>query len=265
MLRQAPPGSTNQEPVTHLTPTHGQDRGTPACWCHLSCIQLKKGFLRALMLTAACTTPFALQSEARAVDCITGINNIQSLITANTCTTSAGWGIRYVSHSASLSPLDQLSFTGGGQNLSYQITGFLNNFSPSGSPYNFQFDVISIPAGRYLSQFSTNLSSSVIPLADNSGSSTSVSTAAGSATGNMASSASTPGSKSYADTTTITDSFSVTLNVTNGFTEQFNGSITTLPNTTPPASGVPAPLPLVGAGGAFHFSRRMRRRLSLHS
>ena len=33
----------------------------------------------------------------------------------------------------------------------------------------------------------------------------------------------------------------------------------------PPAAAVPGPLPLLGAGAAFGFSRRLRRRVALRS
>jgi MYXO-CTERM domain-containing protein len=53
--------------------------------------------------------------------------------------------------------------------------------------------------------------------------------------------------------------FTTTLNVTSGFVSQVTSGI----SQRDPGTRVPGPLPLLGAGAAFGFSRRIRNRIKV--
>jgi len=55
-------------------------------------------------------------------------------------------------------------------------------------------------------------------------------------------------------------------NVTSNPLRQYNGgTITIVTNANPPTSSVPGPLPLLGAGAAYGYSRRLRSRILAHA
>jgi hypothetical protein len=57
------------------------------------------------------------------------------------------------------------------------------------------------------------------------------------------------------------DSFTSTLTVTNGVIQSVTSTVNVVDAPTP--SEVPGPLPLLGAGAAFGFSRQLRQRVKL--
>ena len=71
---------------------------------------------------------------------------------------------------------------------------------------------------------------------------------------------STAGSPSTFTSNTISSAFTNTFQVTTNAFTQFDNSMTQQASTAPPSS-VPGPLPILGAGAAFGFSRKLRSRI----
>jgi hypothetical protein len=74
------------------------------------------------------------------------------------------------------------------------------------------------------------------------------------------------GTKTYASTSVLTDAFIATVGVTQGsiesFTQSFNFQNTPIDPPGPGPQGVPGPLPVLGAGIAFGYSRKLRKRIA---
>jgi MYXO-CTERM domain-containing protein len=66
------------------------------------------------------------------------------------------------------------------------------------------------------------------------------------------------GNKTYSPKI-ASDTFTSTLTVTSGVIQSVTSTVNVVP--APPSSKVPGPLPLLGAGAAFGFSRRLRQRV----
>ena len=116
------------------------------------------------------------------------------------------------------------------------------------------------PASRHLTAYSASITSSFSNSDNGSWGITSAVTGQ-QALGTYVSPNGVTGSKTYSDTTTISDSFAGVFALNGGEFTQFTSTFNTAPDPVPPSS-VPGPVPVLGAGAAFAFSRRLRRRIA---
>jgi len=218
----------------------------------------KKIKLNAAMLLIAGTVGFAGANPAQAALCST-ITTISDLGAGNSCTTAGGWIFKLNSFSG-FGAADSLSFTGGGTPTSFLTYGILQQagaWTSAGNPYQFNY-TITAPPTRLLASYTSSLTSSVSGLPGGDAGSWDVSGTPGAAMATFSTPMGMNGNKSYATNLTA-DTFTATMNVTSGQIQ----SVTSTINTKNPPSAVPGPLPLLGAGAAFGFSRRLRNRVKL--
>jgi hypothetical protein len=214
--------------------------------------------LNAAILLAAGTVGVASANPAHAVDCLT-ITTIGSLGIGNSCTTAGGWNFT-LTNFGGFNPADNLSFTGGStasSSLTYGILQQAGSWTSSGNPYTFNYTV-SAPTPRLLSSYSSSLTSSVSQVTGGDAGNWGVSGTPGAANAVFSTPNSTNGSKAYS-TNLASDTFTATLLVTSGEIQ----SVTSTINSKAPGTTAPGPLPLLGAGAAFGFSRRLRNRVKL--
>jgi hypothetical protein len=218
--------------------------------------------LNAAILLAAGTVGVASANPAQAALCST-ITNISGgptgLGAGNSCNTAGGWIFTLNSFSG-FGATDALSFTGGGiitAPLTYGILQQAGSWTSANNPYTFNYSVTA-PTPRLLSSYSSSLTSSVSGVEGGDAGTWDVNGTPGAAMAVFSTPTSTNGFKSYS-TNLSSDTFSATLNVSTGQIQ----SVTSTINTREPSSAVPGPLPLLGAGAAFGFSRRLRNRVKL--
>jgi hypothetical protein len=123
-----------------------------------------------------------------------------------------------------------------------------------GSPYTFSYSVAALAPNQKIVSYTSDLSSSVAPGTD---------AGTWSVTGNNGpaiTSLGTPAATLSTSPILTTATFTGSLNVTAGNIQQVNSTITAQTQST---SEVPSPLPILGAGAAFSFSRRIRNRIKL--
>lgn len=130
------------------------------------------------------------------------------------------------------------------------------------SPLTFSFKVDVVPGfGHEMASYTAQLGSTQIPLASNAGTISVVSALlgpAGAANGTLTGSSSIAGASSPYGPGVFSDTFTLSVAATGGTIDTYS---TTL-NQRLPVSEVPAPLAILGAGTAFGFSRRLRRRVA---
>lgn len=214
----------------------------------------RKAFLAAGLLSGAALSSIVLAAPASAAPLCTTFNTLSALA-GNTCTQGV-WDF-FLPSIGSFAPLDAIQFTGGGNSFSYVITAeAIDQFNVG--PYNLVYTVTATAPGKYFSAFTAQTSATVPPLANNTGSYKITSTnAPGTATGMQTGATSITGSQPYSTQTFLTDSFTSVLTVTGGKIQGVQGTIILAEKS----STVPGPLPLLGAGAAFGFSRRIRSRI----
>lgn len=223
-------------------------------------LKLRRFKASGLALVCVAGTTFLASNPAKAVSC-GDINTIQDLITAGSCTSKTAT-LTYTSFTG-FAATDFLTITTVGTggiadtfNMSVQ-----GSPSPYSSPFTGEFKyTITAPTGRYITDYTSALSSSV-----NAGNNTGtfdLTGAAGTAAATYVPVNTAVGqTKTYSNTTTLSDAFTATVGVTNGDIQQFTQSFN-FGTTPPPSTGVPGPLPLVGAGIAFGYSRKLRKRIA---
>jgi hypothetical protein len=173
------------------------------------------------------------------------------------CTLASGWTFTFnPTTTLPLSTLFTFSGSAGSTTLSLQADPI--NFQTAGS-FNYNFSLIA-PTDRYLTKYSSAITSSFS--GSDNGTWGITSTATGlQALGTFAAPTGQTGTQSYTGTSTLSDSFAGVFTLNAGQFTQFTSSFNTAA-TPPPSSDVPGPLPILGAGSAFAFSRRLRRRIS---
>ena len=221
----------------------------------------RKAFLAAGLLSSAALSSIVLAAPASAALPCTSFNTLGALaVGGNTCTQGVfDFTLTGSPSIGSFASGDAIQFTGGGNSFSYIITAeAIDQFNVG--PYNLAYTVTAIAPGKHFSAFSAQTSATFLPLASNFGSYDITSmNALGTATGTQVGSISNAGALPYPTNTFLSDSFTSILTVTGGKIQGVQGTI----NLDMEPSTVPGPLPLLGAGAAFGFSRRIRNRIKL--
>ena len=209
------------------------------------------------VIFAASSLLMASGNPAKAVVCADGpLSSIQSALP---CTDALGFTFKLNSFTNFL-PTDIFSFQSAGQNFQYSLQG-ASAWSPLPTPNKYALNyTITPPSGLQLTSYRSALSSanSNADQGTFNISSLTLGTVAKATFGpNLAS----QGAQTFNIPPLSSDTYSAILNVTGGTIASVTGSVSNDP-TPPPSSGVPGPLPLLGLGAAFGFSRRLRRRIA---
>lgn len=220
-------------------------------------LSLSAGLLAAGTLTFA---SIVIAAPASAITC-TAVTTLSSLGVGNSCSDDGTWTFKLTGFSG-FSGDDQLQISTGGPNFSYTLGAQSPWSTTGGSPagnYTISYDLIAALPGRYFSMFSAQPSSTIIPLANNFATwKLTSANAPGQITSSQAGAVSTAAVLPYSNNTTLIDSFTGVLTVSGGKIQTVQSDILTAPNMS---TSVPGPLPVLGAGAAYSFSRRLRRRI----
>jgi hypothetical protein len=219
-----------------LSPNHSQMKNS-----------LKFG---ASFLIASGIFGFAGSAPANAAACPGGSAVLISLPLAYSCD-QGGFTFNLTAISGFVA-MDAISFS---NPTATTFTYNVNSNSPWTSGSKTLTYSVTAPSGKFLNAHTASLTSSTIP----SGSGNYTVAGMNTTTGVMTHNNTTAGEVDYL-TNLASDNFTATLNnISGGGVQQ----ITSTYSVTMPANGVPAPLPLLGAGAAFGFSRKLRRRIKL--
>jgi hypothetical protein len=133
--------------------------------------------------------------------------------------------------------------------------------SPFTNPFSGSLGfTLAAPSGKHLVDYTSALSSALNGGA-NSGTNNLTGAAGTAAATYVPNNTAVGQTKTYSNTTTISDAFTIAYGVTQGGIQNFNQSFT-FEQDPPPPSTVPGPLPLAGAGIAFGYSRKLRKRIA---
>jgi hypothetical protein len=187
---------------------------------------------------------------------------LEDLITtgAGTCRQQGASGpvlFTYISHSGFSST--DTTFNTSGLGINQASFGLGYNVNPfSLGTYTFNYSLTHDT--KYFSAISDTMSSS-LNLNANQGTYNVTSTvSAANLTSTLNGSTTTNGSYTYSSPSLLTETFNTTLNVTQGDIENFSATYAFV-NPPPPPATTPGPLPLIGAGAAFGFSRKIRSKI----
>lgn len=205
-----------------------------------------------------------------AVSCST-ISTIQDLINAQSCF-SRGATITYTPTLSGFAATDFVTITTTGMGTVATGTANSLNFSIQGNPtpYTAPFTgtlnySLAAPSGRSIVDYTSALSSSA-NLGNNTGTFDLTGSAGTAAATYVPFNLATGATKTYASTSVLTDAFTASVGVTQGaiqqFTQSFNFQVTPIDPPGPGPQGVPGPLPVLGAGIAFGYSRKLRKRIA---
>jgi len=221
-------------------------------------------------LVGAAGVSFLFSNPAKAATCST-ISTIQDLINAGSCT-SRGATVTYSPTLSGFAVTDFVTITTTGSGT--VATGVANslNFSVQGNPnpYTSLFTgelkySLAAPSGRSIIDYSSALSSSA-NMGNNNGTFNLTGSAGTAAATYVPTNFAVGATKTYASTSVLTDAFTARVGVTVGSIQQFTQSFN-FQNTPPQPPGpggvpVPGPLPVLGAGIAFGYSRKLRKRIA---
>jgi len=219
----------------------------------------RKAFVAAGLLSGTALSSIVFAAPASAGACA-AMNTLGALFAepGSSCT-QGNWIFKLNSYS-SFNDADSIQIALGGTSLTYTI-GTENGWGSSGNPYKINYTVTGDPialAGRSLLQYSAAISSSLIPTPNNFGTyAVTSANAPGTATAVLTGIISTNDTVPYLTPGFLTDTFDAELLVTGGGIQSVQSTL----NTKLADSTVPGPLPLLGAGAAFGFSRRIRSRI----
>jgi len=152
-------------------------------------------------------------------------------------------------------PNDTLSVTSTATSFTL---GLLSNATWGPGTYAFKYS-ITAPPGKLLSNYSSSLTSSVSSTPGGDVGAWDVNGANGIAGSTFSTPTGSNGNKVYSPKIS-SDTFTSTLTVTKGVIQSVTSTVNVV---DAPRSKVPGPLPLLGAGAAFGFSRRLRQRVKL--
>jgi len=207
------------------------------------------------VIFAASSLLMASGNPAKAIPaCADGpLSSIQS---AGACTDALGFTFKLNSFTNFL-PTDGFSFQSAGVNFQYSLQG-ASAWSAAGNPYALNYTVTP-PSGLQLTSYRSALSSA--NSAADKGTFDIKSTTLGTdAVATYGPNFSAQGAQTFNIPPLSSDTYSAILNVTGGTIASVTGSVSNDP-TPPPSSGVPGPLPLLGALAGFNVSRKIRNRI----
>ncbi len=221
-------------------------------------------------LAGAAGISFLVSNPAKAAIGCASIDTIQDLINNGSCV-SRGATVTYTSLSGfavtdfvSISTTGTLdSATGIADSLTFSVQGNPNLYI---NPFTGELKYsIAAPGGRSIIDYTSALASST-NLGNNKGTfDLTGMEGPAMATYNPVNITQT-GTKTYASTSVLTDAFTAKVGVTQGsiesFTQSFNFQNTPIDPPGPGPQGVPGPLPVLGAGIAFGYSRKLRKRIA---
>jgi len=217
---------------------------------------VKRSLLLGIAAAAAATSPIFFQAPAQAAACPTTPNSLTFwLALSYPCTTPNNFEFTLASAPGFVG-FDSLTISDTSSSFTYSLTGD-NPWSTGGRTLNYS---ITAPTGRKFNNFTSGLTSSIGSGAGADAGSWAVDETAqsGNATGNFSTPTGTNGNYVYSPKITG-DTFAGALTVTSGFIQSVNSTINLEPDTVT----TPAPLPLLGAGAAFGFSRKLRKRIKI--
>jgi hypothetical protein len=193
-------------------------------------------------------------NPANAFSCVDG--PLSTILSAPSCIDALGFTFKLNSFTNFL-PTDIFSFQSAGQNFQYSLQG-ASAWSSAGNPYALNY-TITPPSGQLLTSYRSALTSSN-DSADQGSFDISSLTLGTSANASFGPNFTAQGAQTFNSPALSSDTYSAILNVSGGTIASVNGSVSDAP--LPPSQKVPGPLPLLGLGAAFGFSRRLRRRIA---
>ena len=210
---------------------------------------------RAALLVAAGALGLVGATPAHAIDPLCGTIGTIGAATPRpfSCTTASGFKFTLNNPVTGFANLDSLSFNSTSSTFTLGVLADVN-WTPGSYTLNY---TIAAPTGKLLSTYSSSLTSS---FSGSDAGNWSVNGANGPATATFAAPNAVNGNKTYAPQL-ASDTFASTLTVTGGIIQSVTSTVNVVdaPVNTP----TPGPLPLLGAGAAFGFSRRLRNRVKL--
>ena len=222
-------------------------------------------------LAGAAGVSLLISNPAKAAVSCSTISTIQDLINAQSCF-SRGATITYTPTLSGFAATDFVTITTTGMGTVATGTANSLNFSIQGNPtpYTAPFTgtlnySLAAPSGRSIVDYTSALSSSA-NLGNNTGTFDLTGSAGTAAATYVPFNLATGATKTYASTSVLTDAFTASVGVTQGaiqqFTQSFNFQVTPIDPPGPGPQGVPGPLPVLGAGIAFGYSRKLRKRIA---
>jgi len=222
-------------------------------------------------LAGAAGISFLVSNPAKAATNCAFIGTIQDLIDAGSCV-SRGATVTYSPSFSGFAATDFITITTTGTLT--PVTGVANslNFSlqgnpnPYASPFSGIFNYsLAAPMGRSIIDYTSALSSAA-NMGNNAGTFDLTGSAGTAAATYVPINTAQGATKTYASTSVLTDAFVASVGVTQGTITQFTQSFN-FQNTPPEPPGpggvpVPGPLPVLGAGIAFGYSRKLRKRIA---
>jgi len=209
------------------------------------------------VIFAASSLLMASGNPAKAAQCQDG--TLSSILGAGTCTDALGFTFKLNSFNNFL-PSDIFSFQSAGQNFQYSLQG-ASAWSSAGNPYDLNYTVTPpvTPPGLQLTSYRSALSSANTA-ADKGTFDIKSLTLGTDAMATFGPNFSAQGAQTFNIPPLSSDTYSAILKVTGGTIASVTASVSNDP-TPPPSSGVPGPLPLLGALAGFNVSRKIRNRI----
>jgi len=221
-----------------------------------------------IALAGAAGISFLVSNPAKAAVSCSTIGTIQALINAGSCF-SRGATVTYSPSFSGFAATDfvSISTTGTGtvangvaNSLTFSLQG---NPTPYMSPFTGVLNYsITAPNTRSIKDYTSALSSAA-NMGNNSGTFNLTGSAGTAAATYVPVNFAQGETKTYASTSVLTDAFTASVGVTQGIIQNFTQSFRFQDTTPPPVVvPVPGPLPVLGAGIAFGYSRKLRKRIA---
>jgi hypothetical protein len=215
----------------------------------------KHAKLGAAFLVATGTFMFAGAAPANAAACPNASPALSTLVPLAFTCEQGGFSFTLTSFTGFVGA-DAISFA---NPTADSFTISVNSNAPWTTGPNVLNYSVTAPTGKVISQYTSAMQSSVSN--PKSGNWDVDGASAGNALATLVNDSSTGGSYSYTPPLPTTETFTSTLSSITGNGIQGLSSTVTVTNAPTPPSSVPGPLPVLGAGAAFGFSRRIRSRI----
>jgi len=208
------------------------------------------------VIFAASSLLMASGNPAKAIlpNCADG--PLSSIMIAGACSDALGFTFTLTNFN-NFKPEDVFSFQSAGQNFQYSLQG-ASAWSSAGNPYVLDY-IVTPPPTLQLTSYRSALSSAN-SAADKGTFDIKSLTLGTDAMATFGPSFSAQGAQTFNIPPLSSDTYSAILKVTGGTIASVTASVSNDP-TPPPSSGVPGPLPLLGALAGFNVSRKIRNRI----